>query len=94
MANEPEVKMVNRHPGYQEPDVRASQAAGPDYSGENPETPGTARWMAWENFRRQAQGLPASNDPTGPETVVMKNVNAAYQEVDYKASKSSWGGLK
>jgi hypothetical protein len=86
--------MVRRHKAYQEPDVEASQALNDAdyYAGENPEKPGSARWMAWENRKRQDAGLPASNDPTGPETVVMINKNAAFQEVDYKASKSSSGG--
>ena len=58
------VKMVKRHTEYQEVDVEASQAAAdaPDYSGKNPHREGSAQWMSWENHKREAKGLPATNN--------------------------------
>ena len=55
--------------------------------GENPHTEGSAQWAAFENFKRQAKGLPATNNFDGPDTVFLVEKHAAFSEVDYKKSK-------
>ena len=55
--------------------------------GANPHAEGSAQWAAFENFKRQEKGLPATNNFDGPDTVKMIQKHAAFQEVDYKNSK-------
>lgn len=63
----------------------ASDAAAP--SGKNPHTEGSALWAAFENAKRQAKGLPATNNFDGPDTVKLIQKHAGFMEVDYKNSK-------
>jgi hypothetical protein len=53
----------------------------------NPHTEGSAQWAAFENFKRQEKGLPATNNFDGPDTVKLIQKHAAFMEVDYKNSK-------
>ena len=55
--------------------------------GKNPHAEGSAQWAAFENFKRQAKGLPATNNSDGPDTVHLVQKHAAFMEVDYKKSK-------
>lgn len=50
---EAKIKMVQRHPGFIEPDVDAAQAETDEnrFAGPNPYPPGSARAQGWEHLK-------------------------------------------